>query len=168
MGDAKVWMITGASRGMGVAFTKAALDAGHAVVATGRRPQEITALIGQLDAIGFDYGKTHVSVWRALVALAVGLLIFIAAMLASRVMRRLFRRISRLDQSQRLVGEKLLGVAVWMVAILVGADVREFEQLTDEKTVIENVRTANALLDKIEKLPVPVVSILRAINAAKP
>ncbi len=51
MGDAKVWMITGASRGMGVAFTKAALDAGHAVVATGRRPQEITALIGASDRL---------------------------------------------------------------------------------------------------------------------
>jgi 3-hydroxyacyl-CoA dehydrogenase / enoyl-CoA hydratase / 3-hydroxybutyryl-CoA epimerase len=40
---------------------------------------------------------------------------------------------------------------------IVGADVREFEQLTDERTVVENVRNANALLDKIEKLPVPVV-----------
>ncbi|MEQ1649323.1 MAG: 3-hydroxyacyl-CoA dehydrogenase NAD-binding domain-containing protein [Hyphomicrobiaceae bacterium] len=40
---------------------------------------------------------------------------------------------------------------------IVGADVREFEQLTDERTVIENIRNANALLDKIEKLPVPVV-----------
>ncbi len=83
---------------------------------------EITAVIAQLDAIGFDYGKSYVSVWRALVALTVGLLVFVAGLLASRGLRRLFRRISRLDQSQRLVGEKLLGVVVWMVAILVGAD----------------------------------------------
>lgn len=40
---------------------------------------------------------------------------------------------------------------------IVGADVREFEQLTDQKTVIDNVRIANALLDQIESLPVPVV-----------
>ena len=32
----KVWFITGAGRGMGVDFTKAALAAGNAVVATGR------------------------------------------------------------------------------------------------------------------------------------
>ena len=32
----KVWFITGAGRGMGVDFAKAALAAGHAVVATGR------------------------------------------------------------------------------------------------------------------------------------
>jgi NAD(P)-dependent dehydrogenase (short-subunit alcohol dehydrogenase family) len=34
--DKKVWFITGAGRGMGVDFVKAALAAGHAVVATGR------------------------------------------------------------------------------------------------------------------------------------
>lgn len=37
MTDKKVWMITGASRGMGVDFATAALAAGHGVVATGRR-----------------------------------------------------------------------------------------------------------------------------------
>src|SRR5207253_2252544 len=34
--DKKVWFITGAGRGMGVDFVKAALAAGNAVVATGR------------------------------------------------------------------------------------------------------------------------------------
>ena len=38
MPDKKVWFITGAGRGMGVDIAKAALDAGNAVVATGRRP----------------------------------------------------------------------------------------------------------------------------------
>jgi NAD(P)-dependent dehydrogenase (short-subunit alcohol dehydrogenase family) len=32
----QVWFITGAGRGMGVDIAKAALSAGHAVVATGR------------------------------------------------------------------------------------------------------------------------------------
>ena len=40
---------------------------------------------------------------------------------------------------------------------IVGADVREFELLTDVKAVSENVTVANAMLDRIEKLPVPVV-----------
>lgn len=40
---------------------------------------------------------------------------------------------------------------------IVGADVREFELLTDEKAVADNVRTANAMLDRLEKLPIPVV-----------
>ena len=39
MSDKQVWFITGAGRGMGVDFAQAALAAGHAVVATGRRPR---------------------------------------------------------------------------------------------------------------------------------
>lgn len=40
----QVWFVTGAARGMGRSFVAAALDAGHAVVATGRRPEEIDAV----------------------------------------------------------------------------------------------------------------------------
>lgn len=42
----KVWLITGAGRGMGVDFAQAALAAGHAVVATGRRPEAVAAAVG--------------------------------------------------------------------------------------------------------------------------
>lgn len=49
MTDKKVWFITGASRGMGVEFAKAALAAGHAVVATGRNPEVVTKAIGKAD-----------------------------------------------------------------------------------------------------------------------
>ena len=40
MSNRKIWLITGASRGMGVDFAKAALAAGHAVVASGRDSDE--------------------------------------------------------------------------------------------------------------------------------
>jgi NAD(P)-dependent dehydrogenase (short-subunit alcohol dehydrogenase family) len=42
----QVWLITGAGRGMGVDIAKAALAAGHAVVATGRDPEKVAAAIG--------------------------------------------------------------------------------------------------------------------------
>ena len=45
----KVWFITGAGRGLGVDIAKAALAAGHAVVATGRDPVKVTAAIGAHD-----------------------------------------------------------------------------------------------------------------------
>jgi NAD(P)-dependent dehydrogenase (short-subunit alcohol dehydrogenase family) len=44
-----VWLITGAGRGMGTDIAKAALAAGHAVVATGRDPERVTAAIGAHD-----------------------------------------------------------------------------------------------------------------------
>src|SRR3954464_11456922 len=43
----KTWFITGAGRGMGVDFAKAALAAGHQVVATGRTPDTVWAAIGE-------------------------------------------------------------------------------------------------------------------------
>ena len=43
----KVWLITGAGRGMGADFAKAALAAGHAVVATGRNPNRLADVLGQ-------------------------------------------------------------------------------------------------------------------------
>lgn len=49
MTDTKVWLITGAGRGMGVDFAKAALTAGHAVVATGRNTDAVTTAIGEAE-----------------------------------------------------------------------------------------------------------------------
>jgi NAD(P)-dependent dehydrogenase (short-subunit alcohol dehydrogenase family) len=49
MSDKKIWLVTGAGRGLGVDIAKAALAAGHAVVATGRNPEKVTAAIGERD-----------------------------------------------------------------------------------------------------------------------
>jgi NAD(P)-dependent dehydrogenase (short-subunit alcohol dehydrogenase family) len=45
----KVWFITGAGRGMGVDIAKAALGAGHAVVATGRDQGRLSKVLGHSD-----------------------------------------------------------------------------------------------------------------------
>ena len=47
MGDKAVWFITGAGRGMGVDFAKAALTAGYAVVASGRDSAVVSKALGQ-------------------------------------------------------------------------------------------------------------------------
>jgi NAD(P)-dependent dehydrogenase (short-subunit alcohol dehydrogenase family) len=49
MTDKKVWLVTGAGRGMGVDIAKAALAAGDAVVATGRNPERVSATLGAHD-----------------------------------------------------------------------------------------------------------------------
>jgi NAD(P)-dependent dehydrogenase (short-subunit alcohol dehydrogenase family) len=51
MTDKKTWFITGAGRGMGVDFAKAALAAGHNVVATGRNPDSVAKAVGETDAL---------------------------------------------------------------------------------------------------------------------
>src|SRR3989441_642942 len=47
MSSKKVWFITGAGRGMGVDFARAALEAGHAVVASGRDSDRVSKALGQ-------------------------------------------------------------------------------------------------------------------------
>jgi len=47
MSNKKVWFITGAGRGMGVDFAKAALAAGHAVVASGRDRDRVSRVLGR-------------------------------------------------------------------------------------------------------------------------
>ena len=49
MKDKQVWLITGAGRGLGLDIAKAALAAGHAVVATGRDPAKVASAVGTHD-----------------------------------------------------------------------------------------------------------------------
>src|SRR3954464_12245768 len=51
MTDKKVWFVTGAGRGMGVDIVKAALAAGHAVVATGRNTDAVARAGGAAPAV---------------------------------------------------------------------------------------------------------------------
>ncbi len=50
----KVWLITGSSRGLGHAIAEAALNAGHRVVATARKPEQLQDMIDR-------YGKNVIT-----------------------------------------------------------------------------------------------------------
>jgi NAD(P)-dependent dehydrogenase (short-subunit alcohol dehydrogenase family) len=53
----KIWLVTGASRGMGTDIARAALAAGHAVVATGRNAERVSTALGahdDLSAVALD------------------------------------------------------------------------------------------------------------------
>ncbi|MBO0742361.1 MAG: enoyl-CoA hydratase/isomerase family protein, partial [Hyphomicrobiaceae bacterium] len=43
---------------------------------------------------------------------------------------------------------------------IVGADVREFDQLTDERQVVDSIGQINGYLDRLERLPIPVVACI--------
>jgi len=46
---------------------------------------------------------------------------------------------------------------------IVGADIREFETFQNEQDVVNALKPVNALLDRIEKLPVPVVAAVHGV-----
>src|SRR5580704_16380982 len=69
----KTWIITGATRGMGSEFAKAALAAGHNVVATGRRVEALNEALGcaeRLLTVAMDVND--VEAVRSAVAAATG------------------------------------------------------------------------------------------------
>jgi NAD(P)-dependent dehydrogenase (short-subunit alcohol dehydrogenase family) len=49
MAEKQVWLVTGAGRGLGVDIAKAALAAGHAVVATARNAESVAEALGERD-----------------------------------------------------------------------------------------------------------------------
>jgi NAD(P)-dependent dehydrogenase (short-subunit alcohol dehydrogenase family) len=51
MTEKKVWLITGAGRGLGVHIAKAVLASGHAVAATGRDSAKVAAAVGDHDSL---------------------------------------------------------------------------------------------------------------------
>jgi len=51
MTDQQVWLLTGAGRGMGVDMAQAALEAGHAVVATARNAASVVSALGEHDQL---------------------------------------------------------------------------------------------------------------------
>jgi len=73
MTDKKVWLITGAGRGLGIDIARAALAAGHAVIATGRDPARVRAAIGDHDKLmSITLDVTRPEDARAAVEAAVG------------------------------------------------------------------------------------------------
>lgn len=78
--------------------------------------------IATLDSYAIELGGWHLSLWSALVACMVLAGVVVVARVASRLVHRALGRISPLDQTQRLLAEKLVTIAVWLLAILVGID----------------------------------------------
>jgi NAD(P)-dependent dehydrogenase (short-subunit alcohol dehydrogenase family) len=72
MTEKQVWLITGAGRGLGIDIAKAALAAGHAVVATARKTQSVTDALGEHeDLLALALDVTDVAAAEAAVQAAV-------------------------------------------------------------------------------------------------
>lgn len=80
-------------------------------------------VLKQLDSIGFDVGNSRVSILRALIIVVVIVGLFVVGRIASMGVRRIFRRLTRFDVAERLIGEKLVSIGVWIICVLVGIDI---------------------------------------------
>jgi small-conductance mechanosensitive channel len=83
----------------------------------------IGQFVAWLDAFGFTVGDTRFSAWSVLVVLVVIVGLYLFARIGSKIAHRLFKRLTGLDAGRRLLGEKLLSIAIWTFAVMVGIDV---------------------------------------------
>ena len=79
-------------------------------------------LVQTLDSLAFQIGHSRFSVWDALVVLLVIVGVFLVAQLLSKLAHFMLTRITHLDETQKLLADKLASIAVWTFAILFGID----------------------------------------------
>lgn len=80
-------------------------------------------VVTTLDSWGFDVASYRVSLWTALLIFAVVVGVVVLAKLLSKVARWLLTKVTRLDSTQKLLADKLIAIAIWTVAILIGIDI---------------------------------------------
>ena len=91
--------------------------------AVSSKSETVGDAVQTLDGLALSVGNLRISVWDTLVVLLVIVGVMAAAYFLSKLSHALLKRATRLDPSQRLLGEKLLTLAVWAVAILIGIDI---------------------------------------------
>ena len=90
--------------------------------AVGEQNRTVGQVIESLDNMAIDVGSMHVSVWDGIVFLAVAMGMIAFAWFGSKASHALLARVTRVDQTRRLLLEKVLTIAVWGIAALVGMD----------------------------------------------
>lgn len=91
--------------------------------AVSSRSGAVGEVIDTLDRLAIQVGAARVSLWDMVVIVLVLALVITVAWATSRLSSRVLSRASRLDMTQRLLADKMISLAIWAIAILVGIDV---------------------------------------------
>lgn len=90
--------------------------------AVGEQSQAAGSVLDQMDAMAINIGSTHISVLDGVVFLAVIAGVFAFAYFGSKLSHAALARTTRLDQTRRLLAEKIFTIIVWGMAIFIGID----------------------------------------------
>ena len=75
-----------------------------------------------MDQFAFEAGTFRISAWDVVVVACVIVAVFLFAWLFSKAAHAMLNRVTRFDDAQRLLAEKLISLVIWVVAILIGID----------------------------------------------
>lgn len=90
--------------------------------AVSSKSETFGSIVGALDDLAFSFGDFRISLFDVLIVAAIvgGVLAF--AWFASKMARRLVRRLTKLDGTQQLLAEKIATIVVWGAAFFIGID----------------------------------------------
>lgn len=84
--------------------------------------QGAEGVVTTMRAIGIDVGAYRLSLYSLFSTIIVAILLYIAVRLAMRAIKWLLRRNKQIDDTQRLLTEKLIAIALFTLALLFGID----------------------------------------------
>jgi small-conductance mechanosensitive channel len=82
----------------------------------------IEGTVAAMQAIGLDVGSYRLSLYGLFSTIVVAILLYVAVRLVLRSIKWLLRRNTHIDQTQRLLTEKLIAIALFIFALLFGID----------------------------------------------
>ena len=80
------------------------------------------SLVDTLDSWAVNFGHIRFSVWDGIVALSIILIVMVIAWAVSGLSARLIKRATRLDDTQRLLTQKIVTIVIWAGAFFIGID----------------------------------------------
>ena len=86
------------------------------------KSETVGSIVDTLDGLAISLGHMRVSVFDVLIVASIVFGVIAFAWFASRVARRMVRRVQRLDDTQQLLVEKIVTIAIWAAAFFMGID----------------------------------------------
>ena len=90
--------------------------------AVSEKSEAVGGVVETLDAWALSVGDMRVSLWDGLVVIGVIVIVIGIAWMLSRTSAKIVKRATRLDDTQRLLVEKIVTIAIWGAAFFVGID----------------------------------------------
>ncbi len=90
--------------------------------AVSERSETVGGMVESLDAMAVEVGTMRISLWDGVVVIGVIFLVIALAWVLTKLVHSALARFTRLDETQRLLGEKLITIAIWAGAFFLGID----------------------------------------------
>ena len=90
--------------------------------AVSEKSETVGSLVDTLDALALSLGDVRISLFDILIVTVILFSVLIVAWFVSKVAKRLVRRMTKLDNTQQLLVEKVVTIIVWAAAFFLGID----------------------------------------------